>query len=119
MLQEWHEAQASSAEQARALALKQFGRQLAAAEQVRAVHLHQWLESLLQDVRDADCGFRKRPGFTLVGCITIAAGVGASTAVFSVIDPLLFRHGSRKLDLRTLGYRTTRFSIQHTQPATS
>ena len=50
-----------------------------------------WLETLAQDIRYALRMLRKYPGFSAVVVVTIALGIGASTAVFSVVDPLLFR----------------------------
>ena len=96
MREEWHQARGSSAEESRMLARRQFGSPLSAAEDVRAVHIRSWIDATLQDLRYALRGFRKSPGFTLVACITIGLGVGTSTAVYSVVDPLLLgaRHES-------------------------
>ncbi len=50
-----------------------------------------WLENLLRDVRYALRGFRRNPAFTVTVVATLALGIGATTAVFSVVDRILFR----------------------------
>jgi putative ABC transport system permease protein len=50
-----------------------------------------WLEHLLQDVRYALRGFRRNPLFMFTVVATLALGIGATTAVFSVVDRILFR----------------------------
>jgi len=91
MREEWHRARGAEAGEARSLARKDFGGSLHALEELRAVHITQWWESLVQDCRYALRGFRRSPAFWAVAGATIAIGIGASTAVFSVVDPLLFR----------------------------
>ena len=49
------------------------------------------METLLRDVRSAIRSFLKRPGFAAIAIITLALGIGANTAVFSVINGLLLR----------------------------
>jgi putative ABC transport system permease protein len=49
------------------------------------------LDSLLQDVRLALRGFSRNPGFVAVVTVTLALGIGANTAIFSVVEALLLR----------------------------
>ena len=50
-----------------------------------------WVETMLQDVRYALRGFRRNPVFTIRLLSTLMLGIGATTAVFSVVDRILFR----------------------------
>jgi putative ABC transport system permease protein len=68
---------------------------LGGAEQTRQAYRERrtlpWLENLLRDVRYALRGFRRNPVFTITVIVTLAVGIGATTAVFSVVDRILFR----------------------------
>ena len=50
-----------------------------------------WLEALAQDMRHTLRGSRKRPGFVLAVVLTLGLGLGANTAIFTIVDRLLFR----------------------------
>jgi predicted permease len=60
-------------------------------EEVRAVRAGALIEQLAQDVRYGLRGLRRAPAFTAAVVVTLALGIGANTATFSVIDALLLR----------------------------
>ena len=80
-----------SAEEATRHAKATFGSADAVREEARDAYRARFLENVIADVRFAIRGFRRSPSFALTAILTVAIGIGASTAIFSVVDAVLLR----------------------------
>lgn len=77
--------------EARYAAERQFGNLASLQEQARAGRPLRWLDDTWHDVRFAGRQCAKTPGFTMTVATTLALGIGACTAMFSVVNAVLLR----------------------------
>ncbi len=82
-------ARGYSPEQALHAARLEIGNMTNAREQVRSAGWEHVVETLARDLRFAARRLRAEPGFTAITVLTMALGVGATTAIFSAVNPIL------------------------------
>jgi predicted permease len=77
--------------EARAAAIRKFGNRTTIRETVYDMNTISWLDVLAQDVRYGFRQLRLRPGFAFAAVLSLSLGIGANTAIFTLVDQLLLR----------------------------
>ncbi len=77
--------------EARREAGRRFGNRSVMKERTREADIMTWLDALFADLRLAARALRANPGFTVVAVLSLGLGIGANTAIFSLIDAVMLK----------------------------
>jgi MacB-like periplasmic core domain len=103
-------------DEARYAANKKLGNATQIREEIYHMNTMAFMETMWQDMRFAFRMLRKKPSFTIAAVLTLALGIGATTAIFSVVNslllkPLPFANSSQLIVVTGTSARVSRFSV--------
>jgi len=84
-------ARGMTAADARLAAVRRFGNRQIVREAVYRMNSVNWFEIVIQDLRYGLRQLRRRPGFSAAAILSLALGIGANTAIFTLVDQLVLR----------------------------
>src|SRR5215475_12135075 len=104
-----HKDRGATPQQATEAARREFGNVALVQHVTRDQWRGRWLEDFMQDLRHGARLLRRNLGFTFIAVLTLALGIGANTAIFSLVDgillrPLPYAHPDQLISLNNAAY---------------